>query len=205
VIRGATEASEWRGQSLVRERISLQVLAPSPLDLIVFAAGFRTRELSGVFADTTVRLEHVPRLSLRLASPLEGLPPGTEPQLMVFQDLPTEHRSPQVRMLRDGGYIGTTGLDRLVGLQRDAAGLPPDGSGEFSLDARTGGSARLRLRLLRRVEGRTRSEYVDLSPASVDLDATRSDAPIELEVNATSLQQAVQRLRSEDAPSRVRS
>ena len=96
MIRGPDDPkAEWYGKALDREDGRVELLVPTPVDLIVFAPGYRTQELYGVFADTTIQLQSDVPVRLRLTSPLPELPEDTTITLFAGRTRPQGYRSPR--------------------------------------------------------------------------------------------------------------
>jgi hypothetical protein len=190
MIRGDVDPqAQWRGQALARATGQAALLAPAPLDLIVFAPGFRTVELSAVFGDATLQLTPVPKVALRLATALPTLPAETAVELRASRGRVQGTTLRTGRMFDPRGGSSSNYVDSYLG--RMTQSLRPEAGGNYVLDVRAGGSVELSLILRRRAEGQNKTWTVHVTPSTLDLDATRTDQVIEVTVDEASLQQAL--------------
>lgn len=156
--------AEWYGRALDAEgRVALT--AHRPVDLLVHAAGFLTREVSAVFADTIVALDAAPRVRVRLATPL---PEGTTARLDCWPQ--GKRASPHEQFLHRRMTLDADGTAEIV----------------------PGSDRPLELSLLLR-RGR-KSAPVALQAATLDPRAVPRGQVVELRIEPESQRQAIEAL-----------
>ena len=188
VIRGAEDQSaQWRGREIENGQVHL--IASAPVDLLVTAPGYVTKEVSDVFSDATVTLQPAPELRFRLVPAPPELPEGCQLELWLDSDHSQGNASPGL-VLEGAGRMTFGGpASYFLGWADMRIDLDPAGEGVFQVRALV--PRRLRLFVRRSTQGETRRASVELETASLDVGAIRNGQVVQLRSVPEALQKAI--------------
>jgi hypothetical protein len=180
---------ELRGSS-VQEGIASILVAEPAVDIIAGAVGFATQSIRGVTGDTVIRLEPLPRVTVRIAS-LQGIPSTFTLSVRLGVRRGRESRS----LRSQAGTLEVDGMSRL----RQTV----DASGAVSFPVAGAGSYSLSLALTNPV-GRYTAEIREFEPRRFEITEPIDGQQFEITIPPAELQRVLAEVRG-TAPGSARS